>query len=271
MAMAFNRGGLAELGPVVERAVMTSKRRGLPRLESLTHALHARFAAGIGEVTVASRALDKVQPAFSPARWTHDPFWWRSDFAAGSAIAMLQLARGELPAAEQTLNALQEACATQRRVRQLGAVRALQCAVKFRAGRPEDAARALAAVLEERLAEDDLQPFVDLGPMLVPAAQFARKWALDNGVSTLARRALGALADRGAEVRVPDAQSRLLSPRELEVLIELARGAPNKMIARALQMTENTVKFHLKNIFHKLGVQHRAAAIRAGRDQGLLS
>ena len=61
-----------------------------------------------------------------------------------------------------------------------------------------------------------------------------------------------------------------LSARELEVLVELASGAPNKVIARNLQMTENTVKFHLKNVFQKLQVRHRAEALQAARARGLL-
>jgi LuxR family maltose regulon positive regulatory protein len=61
-----------------------------------------------------------------------------------------------------------------------------------------------------------------------------------------------------------------LSERETEVLTELVQGSPNKVIARALQMTENTVKFHLKNVFQKLGVKHRTEAIRAAREQGLI-
>jgi LuxR family maltose regulon positive regulatory protein len=62
----------------------------------------------------------------------------------------------------------------------------------------------------------------------------------------------------------------VLSARELEVLVELASGAPNKVIARNLQMTENTVKFHLKNVFQKLRVRHRAEALLAARARGLL-
>jgi LuxR family maltose regulon positive regulatory protein len=49
-----------------------------------------------------------------------------------------------------------------------------------------------------------------------------------------------------------------LSPREREVVHELKLGSTNKEIARALDMTEHTVKFHLRNIFNKLGVDRRA-------------
>jgi len=59
------------------------------------------------------------------------------------------------------------------------------------------------------------------------------------------------------------------SPREREVIGELAEGLSNKEIARALDLSENTVKFHLKNIYTKLEVSERAAAIARARDLSL--
>lgn len=270
-AMEYNAKGLTAALAVMERALMTAKRRGLLRLEPLVQALHARIATNAGDTAQARAALGKVQPAFDSLRWKHDPFWWRVDFAAGIATAKIALARADCAAASDTLAALHEACSSQHRIRQLATVRALQSVSLFRAGQTETAARALSDVLEERVIEDDVQLFVDLGPVLAPVAQFARKWGLENGISSQVRRALGVLADQGVDQGSVASESQVLSPREREVLIELSRGAPNKTIARALQMTENTVKFHLKNVFQKLGVQHRAAAIRAGRERGLLS
>ena len=61
-----------------------------------------------------------------------------------------------------------------------------------------------------------------------------------------------------------------LSPREMEVLIELSLGLSNKEIARTLDMTEHTVKFHLKNIFKKLSINRRTEALIVAREQGLV-
>jgi len=61
-----------------------------------------------------------------------------------------------------------------------------------------------------------------------------------------------------------------LSPRESEVLIQLARGAGNKQIAAALTISEHTVKFHLASIFAKLGVSSRTEAVTQGVRRGLI-
>jgi LuxR family maltose regulon positive regulatory protein len=53
------------------------------------------------------------------------------------------------------------------------------------------------------------------------------------------------------------------SPRELAVLRELCHGRSNKAIGQVLDLSENTVKFHLKRIFKKLGAESRASAIAA--------
>ena len=60
----------------------------------------------------------------------------------------------------------------------------------------------------------------------------------------------------------PESPERL-TPREKDVLRLLAQGHSNKEIARALYLAEETVKFHVRHILAKLGVQSRAQAILA--------
>jgi two-component system, NarL family, nitrate/nitrite response regulator NarP len=52
-----------------------------------------------------------------------------------------------------------------------------------------------------------------------------------------------------------------LSPRERTLLEALSKGLTNRELARDLQISENTVKFHLSNLFEKLRVKNRAQAI----------
>jgi two-component system, NarL family, nitrate/nitrite response regulator NarL len=61
-----------------------------------------------------------------------------------------------------------------------------------------------------------------------------------------------------------------LSPREVEVLTCVADGKSNKEIAAALDIAENTVKNHLKNILEKLHLENRVQAATYALRQGLL-
>lgn len=61
-----------------------------------------------------------------------------------------------------------------------------------------------------------------------------------------------------------------LSPRETEVLELVAQGATNKEIAEALNVTENTVKIHLRKILEKLHLNNRVQAAVYAMRQGLV-
>ena len=60
-----------------------------------------------------------------------------------------------------------------------------------------------------------------------------------------------------------------LSGREREVLAHVAKGLANKQIARALGISERTVKVHLGNVFRQIGVGDRTSAALWARDNGL--
>lgn len=62
-----------------------------------------------------------------------------------------------------------------------------------------------------------------------------------------------------------------LTERELEVLTAVARGDRNKEIAHDLGVTERTIKAHLTNIYNKLGVDSRAAAVSVGIQRGIIA
>ena len=68
--------------------------------------------------------------------------------------------------------------------------------------------------------------------------------------------------------RVP-AQEQL-SEREVEVLQLVARGTSNRLVGRALHISEATVKTHLVHIFGKLGVSDRTAAVTVALERGIL-
>lgn len=71
------------------------------------------------------------------------------------------------------------------------------------------------------------------------------------------------------QVRAPAREA--LTERELEVLRLVAAGSTNREAARALFISEATVKTHLLHIYEKLEVRDRASAVAAGYQRGLLT
>lgn len=88
-------------------------------------------------------------------------------------------------------------------------------------------------------------------------------------------------AAAGGSVLAPELAARLvtamrtrppaLTEREHDVLRQAATGASNREIARALFVTEATVKSHLVHVFTKLGAESRVRAIHRARELGLLN
>ena len=71
-------------------------------------------------------------------------------------------------------------------------------------------------------------------------------------------------------VREPAPGVDLLSPREREILLLIARGDSNKLIARELDIAETTVKIHVQHILRKLGLSSRVQAAVFATSQGLV-
>ncbi|EXF25756.1 LuxR family transcriptional regulator [Nesterenkonia sp. AN1] len=64
--------------------------------------------------------------------------------------------------------------------------------------------------------------------------------------------------------------STALTPREIEILQQLATGATNRDLARVLFISEATVKTHLVHIYEKLGVENRTQAVDQARAQRII-
>jgi DNA-binding CsgD family transcriptional regulator len=117
-----------------------------------------------------------------------------------------------------------------------------------------------------------------LGALSADAPSIGR---LDRRVQALSgRMQLDVMAGWGADVSVTlpldppalpagDVTAWNLAARELEVLQHLVAGKRNRTIASSLGISENTVKFHVRNLFRKLDVGSRTEAIALANSHGL--
>jgi two-component system, NarL family, response regulator LiaR len=130
-------------------------------------------------------------------------------------------------------------------------------------------------VLTSFLDDDKLFPAVRAGAAgyllkdVEPAELVRAIRAAHAGESPVDPAVAGRLLEEVADRR-PDRAAELTA-REREVLALIARGRPNKVIARQLGVSEKTVKTHVSNILGKLGVDDRTQAALYAVRAGLVS
>jgi DNA-binding NarL/FixJ family response regulator len=93
---------------------------------------------------------------------------------------------------------------------------------------------------------------------------------LARGEAALSRRTTTRVIEGFARADESPAPGSRLTDRELELLGYLARGLSNRAIAAKMSISENTVKYYMKNILQKLGAQNRTEAVAFALQAGLV-
>jgi len=184
----------------------------------------------------------------------------------------LAVARQDWPRAEALLASVHRLC----EVRPLLRVKALVLEAAVHAGRGQAprAHRAVSRAVALAAPGGCLRALLDETPQAVqwlatladPAPSVAVPAAADRGQAEWIRRVLaeaGVTPVSRASVARPLTEA--LSEREGNVLRLLCEGLSNREIADRLALSENTVKFHMKNVFGKLGVSRRVQAVGVAR------
>ena len=106
------------------------------------------------------------------------------------------------------------------------------------------------------------------------AVAFVHKTVDPTELAAVLRRAVAGdefVAVGNTKAPVTAAQRAVeLTPRETEILQSVADGLPNKQIAQQLWLSEQTVKYHLTNLYRKLHVTSRTEAVRYAYEHGLI-
>ena len=230
--------------------------RGIERLRLLCSAFRLMYFARTGDLRSSAREYEQVRVVVERnADLTPAANWMILFFSASACAQHL--------AASDTRLALTYARRAQEVVAAIGAdffvLRAhlMQAFVLDAANRRRDAVEALLPALKMASISEIAQPFLsrDAERMLRAARGKEHLYDEDVLLSNFVSDILGRNVNG----------ERLLSECEMQVLEELAAGKSNKEIARALYRTENTVKFHVKNIFAKLNVTRRMQAVTAAK------
>jgi LuxR family maltose regulon positive regulatory protein len=193
-----------------------------------------------------------------------------------TAQARVLIASAKPEAALKLLDRVADNVRRDGRLRRLSQVRALAAIASYHAG---DALSALAAAVDAVsicAPQKALRTLVDEGQALREVIDFSRKrmpsWSGDTPTGLFLDRLM---EEFGKPERGPSHAAQLrkgdpgFSPREIDVVQLLGIGHSNRDMAQVLGMAPDTVKWHLKNIFGKLGVANRTQAVLRLQEIGL--
>lgn len=154
-------------------------------------------------------------------------------------------------------------------------IKVLQALMADAAGRDEAAA---AAHLEQAVTlaapEGYVRPFAQHGAALLPVLAVLRAEQRNTAYVLALRAACSGEMPVSAHESLPGPRQGLvdpLSPRELDVLRLLATDLTGPELARHLVVSLNTLRTHTRNVYTKLGVSGRRAAVSRARELGLLA
>jgi LuxR family maltose regulon positive regulatory protein len=261
-------GAGAEDSLVVAAELLRS--RELPQLNLFLMACRANILGRIGRMTDANAIFDEVERGLATSRAVN----WAERDEYAIAKARLDIAEGRPDQALKALEVVVAEARRQGRIRSELRAETLRVLALAAQGRDDAAAQILLGVVERTRGERERRMYIDEGPAM---AEQLRDLVRRPGAAHLSPATLEYVADLltgFAELAPGDAKARLLAtltPRELEILRELVGGGSNKVIARAIDLNENAVKFHLKNIFRKLGVAGRGMAVTMAERLELVS
>lgn len=245
---------------------------GWPRLVSMVEWERVRLAVLSGNLARAHAIAQRVGVPVAPA----DPPWLPiSELVEGPLLGRIRLALHDENAeqADRLLQAAEPWCADRPLLRIKTSV--LKALLWEQRGQHAAAQRHLRKALELAAPGGCVRAFLDQGPRIWPLLVQAQR-ALAPGASSTDGEPVHALACQvlssaglqpeltGAAAVFPG-PSLPLSEREERVLRLLCDGASNRDLAQQLAVSENTVKFHLKNLYGKLGVNSRAQAVSVAR------
>ena len=265
--IALRQDGLQAALALLDRAAQLGRRRSLLRLSRLVQAWRVDLLAQCGLVPLAQQEAEAAklehQLPLTPRSVPGQGLDWRFVEAGTLALARLQMAAGAAQSAQVRLE------------------RAAQLLVEHGLALPAWRLRLMALLARRRQQDGEISvPQIQL--VLAPLMQAGLSGLLleaGPAVLPLLQQMEGALSPqtlpvisqlRGWQTH-PPRQRTQFSAKEALVLELLVAGQANKAIARALEISENTVKFHLKQIFQKLSVDSRSAAISSALQQGLVS
>ncbi|PTU31871.1 LuxR C-terminal-related transcriptional regulator [Stenotrophobium rhamnosiphilum] len=217
--------------------------------------------------------LDRLGEKYRDAR---NCAWSEIRMAAVIARAMTAFSSQDSTAALAAIDAAARITQENRRLLQSTKLGFMRAITLLKSGASNEAIELGQQVLSTAAEAGMMRVLPDLGVIALPLTKQLISIATDSKSQALLLAAKNELEPAIDVAMQPEnapthSPSERLSPRELEVLALVAKALSSKSIARALNMSVGTVKWHLKNIFGKLHAVSREDALARARKLGMIA
>jgi len=275
-------GRSARTADVLNEAEQLAHSAGWPRLLRIMSWERVRQAVLVGDIDRAQALASRIpqQPEFT----LPDGWMMYLEAIEGDTIGTLRLAvHSGSDSVLAQLSRHIDTAQRQQRIYRFIKLLILDTIAQHRHGNEEHARRSLHRALQLAAPQGFARLFLDEGRALLPALHDMRPLLErrtpegDPAIATQRDFVADLLKAAGGSVETgaihADSGFQPLEPlteRERRILVFLANGLSNKEMARRVFVSENTIKFHLKNIYSKLAVNSRLQAINAARQMGII-
>lgn len=276
--LCLARGERQEADDALLAGSRHSIRNGIDRLLLAVEWERVRIALVEGDVAraqILARSIETHPRADLPPTWI-EPY--DEVNSAGIETIRLHLHTGDVTTALTWLGVQIEHARTTLRRRRLLKLHVLEALARKKLGEDAAALEAMAEALKLGASTGTIRSFLDEGPacqQLLRALSDQRAARLDEKSRAHLRELLAAIdaSGPGAEPAAPatvPAGLDTLSKREAQILQRLSQGYSNLAVAQQLFVSTHTVKWHLRQIYDKLGARNRSQAIFRARELGIL-
>tara|TARA_R110002073_G_scaffold85978_16_gene204286 strand:+ start:2505 stop:5300 length:2796 start_codon:yes stop_codon:yes gene_type:complete len=264
-ALAYLQKGLSTCLNLSEDSSVYIKREGLKRLNRLVMANKVGYLCRAGKIVQARRIVQENNLSVQDyCRNSTANFSVRESYGTIQALTRLLIAEMRYEEAIRELRLQIDIHQGGYEIRALQKYRLLLAIALFGNDDEKEALHELESVLHFVRTQGFLRFILDEAPFVTPLLS-AFITETGSAEKDHAQYLLGLLED--AQLPKNDI---ILSRREKQVLDQLAEGYSDKVIARNLDVSENTVRFHLKNLFRKLTVNSRLMAVSEATKHKLL-
>ncbi|NOX83199.1 MAG: hypothetical protein GXP06_09495 [Alphaproteobacteria bacterium] len=269
--LAFNRGANDKAFKILDQGSAIAGRRNLPRLKRIMEIQRLELLTLSGDLEQARSLINSLflEPYLTaPDKLKLGTF--QEMYRTVQALARYCLMTG---AAQDALGLLGLITEDQKRLRHnsfLIKSKILKILALDALGQHAAADELFRDVVEQARAQDFLMSFLNEGkPFRSYINSHIKRVTLSKLPSEYVSF-IGRMLANKEPIHGAKDETNVLTPKEFDVLQNLSFGYQNKTIGHCMGLSETTIKFHLRNIFSKLGVRNRMMAVEVARAKNII-